>query len=73
MGIVRDAFRRSEDESLNFSTIAIGKQLIEEGYIIKPEGKSLTFLERMPGAGRERQPARVWRFYANKIKGMSEE
>jgi hypothetical protein len=73
MAIVRDTFRRSEDETLNFSTTAIGKQLIEEGYIVKPEGKSLTFLERIPGAGRERQPSRVWKFHAHKIKGMGDD
>ncbi len=73
MGIVRDAFRRSEDESLNFSTAAIGKQLMEDGYIIKPEGTRLTFLERIPGAGRKIHPTRVWKFPANKIKGMNED
>jgi len=61
MAIVRDVFRRSEDESLNFSTAAIGKQLVEEGYMVK----SGTL--RIPGAGRKASPVRVWKINASKI------
>jgi len=72
MGLVREHFRRGEDESLNFSTTAIGKQLAVDGYLIKPPNENrLTFVERVPGGGAGRSPERVWRLDMTKIEGLA--
>jgi hypothetical protein len=69
MSFIRETFFRSEGEGLNFSNTAIGRQLVEEGYIVSPRKENTTMLlDRIPGAGKKVTPVRVWKFYTNKLK-----
>ena len=63
---------KSVAPQFNFSTTAIGRQLAIDGYLIKPDNRRLTHLERTPGAGRKTSPERVWKFDISKINGLSD-
>jgi hypothetical protein len=69
-GEVRDAYRRGEEHNLNWETMTIGKQLVEDGYLVDEDATCPQRKVRVPGAGRAEHPRRVWRFKLAKFEEL---
>lgn len=67
-GEVREAYRRGEEHNLNWETMTIGKQLVEDGYLVEEDATCRQRKARVPGAGRAENPRRVWRLKLAKFE-----
>jgi hypothetical protein len=72
MAAVRDAYKRGSDETLNFSTNAIGKQLTEDGILHPEDIKENKQLHRVriPGASRGQTNPNAWRIYTRDLDAL---
>lgn len=71
MDVLQKFSVEKEDTSFDLSTTAMVKQLIMEGYVIKPQKAACSFLVRIPGGGRKSSPKRVWKVAVKKFQNLN--